>query len=259
MVADSFEVKVHRYDPVEENHYLDTYNLEYYPSMTVLDVLEEIQKRYDSNLAFRSSCRSGKCGSCAVSLDGKPVLACRTTLDGRDIELGPLDNFPVVKDLVVDKSQFDRGQQRALAYTSRNDEKEAPEANIPEEDVDFSNISRCIGCMICESVCPIAGAMKRSNIGEENEIPDPSWLTNVACSGIRVGSSRAYLPLEDSLQYCRLCGSSKRFWPESRPDPSPCGLTYCRLLATCERACPSGVHLSELIGKAKEAYRKEQE
>lgn len=231
-MGDTLTVEISRHDPVREKDYISTYEINCGSTMTVLEVLEEIRKHHDSTLAFRSSCRSGKCGSCAVSLNGDSVLACRTQVTDDEISIAPLENFPVIKDLIVDKSQFDEGQKRALAYTEEADSGGSPKAKLSEEEIDYSNLSRCIGCMVCESVCPIAGEMNGTKTWDDSEIPDPSWLTTVAGSGIRLGPDDGYLPLEESLEYCSLCEN-------------------------CERACPSGVELSKLITRAKSAYEKE--
>ena len=78
---------------------------------TILDALMKLASEDDPTIAFRKSCRSAICGSCAVSLNGFPKLACSTLIlpeyrkTGK-IEVGPLHNYPVVKDLVVDFDRF---------------------------------------------------------------------------------------------------------------------------------------------------------
>ena len=105
-MAKTFKVTIDRFQNEKTpTSYVQTYELAHYPSQTLLEVLAEIQNRLDDTLAFRSSCEAGKCGSCAVQMNGKPALACRTMVDGNDIQIGPLPSFPVVRDLIVDRER----------------------------------------------------------------------------------------------------------------------------------------------------------
>src|ERR1044071_10240206 len=77
--------------------------------MTVLDALFHIQRQQDASLAFRCACRVGMCGTCAMSINGVPRLACKTrvrVLDSGTVDVAPLPNLPVVKDLVVSLEPF---------------------------------------------------------------------------------------------------------------------------------------------------------
>src|ERR671919_56377 len=73
---------------------------------TVLDVVTEIQRAQDATLAYRFACRVGMCGSCAMTVNGRPRWTCRTHVskvaEGGRLEIGPLANLPVVKDLAAD-------------------------------------------------------------------------------------------------------------------------------------------------------------
>src|SRR2546423_3851280 len=72
--------------------------------MTVLDALFLIQRKQDPTLSFRCSCRVGMCGTCAMSINWQPRLACQTrvaTLESETVHVGPLPHLPVIKDLVV--------------------------------------------------------------------------------------------------------------------------------------------------------------
>ncbi|MCF8093661.1 MAG: 2Fe-2S iron-sulfur cluster binding domain-containing protein, partial [Desulfotignum sp.] len=99
-MVETFNVYIHRYDAQKDPaSYIQTYELNYHASQTVLEVLTEIRNSCDDSLSFRSSCEAAKCGSCAVELNGKPVLACKSIVDGHVIHIKPLSGFPVVKDL----------------------------------------------------------------------------------------------------------------------------------------------------------------
>src|SRR5512135_1823683 len=79
-------------------------------SQTVLDVVTYIQRSLDPTLSYRFACRVGMCGSCAMTVNGRAQWTCRTHVakvarDNR-VEIGPLHNLPVIKDLVTDMSPF---------------------------------------------------------------------------------------------------------------------------------------------------------
>jgi fumarate reductase iron-sulfur subunit len=80
------------------------------PSQTVLDVVTYIQRVLDPTLAYRFACRVGMCGSCAMTVNGVPRWTCRTHVDkvvrNDELEISPLRNLPVIRDLVVDMREF---------------------------------------------------------------------------------------------------------------------------------------------------------
>jgi fumarate reductase iron-sulfur subunit len=84
------------------------YTIPYADKMRVMDALNYIRENIDSSLAFRWSCRYyAKCGTCAVMINGKPGLTClEPAREGMTV--APLDNFPVIRDLVVDRREWDR-------------------------------------------------------------------------------------------------------------------------------------------------------
>jgi fumarate reductase (CoM/CoB) subunit B len=122
--------------------------------INVLNALEYINKNYHANIYFRSSCRAGQCGSCAMCINGKPRLACKTKVeDGMSIE--PLKNFDVIRDLVVDRTPYYKKLANLRNYIER---KEYPEdlENIKPEDINkVKKVRGCIDCLSCLSVCPV--------------------------------------------------------------------------------------------------------
>ena len=93
-------IKVLRYQPPQDKApHLETYSVDKKEKMKVLDALNYINQHHQAGIAYRSSCRAGQCGSCALKVNGEMALACKKEInDGDKIE--PLD-FPVIKDLVV--------------------------------------------------------------------------------------------------------------------------------------------------------------
>src|SRR5262245_3019871 len=88
------------------------------PNQTVLDVVTWIQRHIDATLAYRFACRVGMCGSCAMTVNGRPRWTCRTHVakvaEGGRLTVGPLRNLPVIKDLACDMATFFAKSERAL-------------------------------------------------------------------------------------------------------------------------------------------------
>ncbi|MEO5353013.1 MAG: succinate dehydrogenase iron-sulfur subunit [Magnetococcus sp. XQGC-1] len=139
------------------SHYRD-YSLEVGPTTTVLTALEEIKASQDGTLTFRQSCRSAICGSCAMKINGRTRLACKTHVgavakDGV-LEIGPMANQPVIKDLVVDIAPFYRKIHQIKPYL-----EEGPETDqtLDKSAYDHVNeVTQCIMCGSCYSDCTMA-------------------------------------------------------------------------------------------------------
>lgn len=122
---------------------------------TILEVLEQIKNYTDPSLSYRAQCRASICGTCGVKVNGKPVLACKTKVldlaQNNQVLIEPLDNMPVIKDLVVDQDEYLNKLKKAKAWF---EPKEHLEKVYPEELSNFEKETDCILCGICYSVCP---------------------------------------------------------------------------------------------------------
>jgi fumarate reductase iron-sulfur subunit len=129
------------------------------PSQTVLDVVSHIQRHLDPTLAYRYACRVGMCGSCAMEVNGAPRWTCRTHVDkvvGDDgrLELAPLGNLPVVKDLVADMSPFfDKWAAARGQFKGAATRRDVEPASAPRREIDRH--IECIGCGVCYSACDV--------------------------------------------------------------------------------------------------------
>ncbi|WP_448584033.1 succinate dehydrogenase/fumarate reductase iron-sulfur subunit [Thermocrinis sp.] len=123
------------------------------PSHTVLDLLYTLKEKYDPTLSFRSMCRAGICGTCGVKVNAKPVLACKTKIAELEepITIEPLDNLPLIKDLVVDHSVLiERLKRLKVWYEPIGNNLQVFRTN-PLVDKSFE----CIACGLCDASCPV--------------------------------------------------------------------------------------------------------
>src|SRR3989338_6176391 len=162
----SFRVK--RYTG-EEKQYWEEFAVEIHPDTTVLDALNQIKDTLDSTLTFRWSCRMGICGSCCMTVNGKPVLTCQTRAcdlgnEANEIRVEPLRNFPIIKDLVVDIDGPFEQMRSTMPFVSRIKQKALADGEYlqtPQQLKALEQISQCIKCMLCYSACPVYGNDKK--------------------------------------------------------------------------------------------------
>src|ERR1041384_6193154 len=114
-------VKVFRYNPeVDKKFHYETYTLEADETERILDLLELIKGHQDGSLSFRRSCAHGVCGSDAMRINGRNMLACKTLLKDLDtskpITVEPIKGLPVEKDLVVDMEPFFQSFREVMPF-----------------------------------------------------------------------------------------------------------------------------------------------
>jgi len=165
--ANGAKIKLHilRYnpqDPATEPH-MQTYELEQTEGMTLFIALTEIQEKQDPSLQFDFVCRAGICGSCAMMVNGRPTLACRTlTRDvGPEITLAPLPVFELIGDLSVNTGKWMRGTSERLEAWLHGKRPDVDLARI-EEPMDpdlaekLNTLDRCVECGCCVAACGTA-------------------------------------------------------------------------------------------------------
>jgi succinate dehydrogenase/fumarate reductase iron-sulfur protein len=123
--------------------------------MRVLDALNWIAENAAHDLAYRWYCGSKMCGTCAVRMNGREVLACWEAVEP-DMTIEPLRNLPVVRDLVIDRAPYEAKVSELEPWLARP----SPYAGFPEplshrDMKDASKALDCIGCMCCYSACPV--------------------------------------------------------------------------------------------------------
>lgn len=194
----------------------------------LLDALEHIRTKVDDTLALRRSCREGVCGSDGVNINGKNGLACITKLDGlsEPVVVRPLPGLPVIRDLVVDMSQFYK-QYRSVKPWLINDTPppEAERKQSPQERAELDGLYECILCACCSTACP-------SFWWNPDKFVGPAGL----------------------LQAYRFIADSRDTAANERLDDleDPYRLFRCHTIMNCVDVCPKGLNPTAAIGKIKE-------
>jgi fumarate reductase iron-sulfur subunit len=152
---------VTRFDPDRDQvPKTQSYEVPCRPDWKVLDALNFIKDEIDPSLSHRWSCRMAVCGSCGMNVDGEPKLTCKTSLDdyGDVVEVAPLANFPIVRDLVIDMDGFMEKFASVKPWIIVAKERAVEEGTYrqtPEQLAAFKQFSMCINCMLCYSACPV--------------------------------------------------------------------------------------------------------
>src|SRR6266487_4269129 len=163
-MAERITLEVTRYHPGRDKEPgFQTYEVPLRKDWVVLDALNYVKDKVDGSLSFRWSCRMGVCGSCGMTVNGEPKLTCATFLTDYapgPIRVEPLRNFPVVRDLVIEMSDFMRKLPAVRPWIVRAEDKPLSEGEYlqtPEQLDEYKQYSMCINCMLCYAACPIYG------------------------------------------------------------------------------------------------------
>ena len=232
----SIKITVTRYDPENSlRPYTQSYTIPYKEDMVVLDALNYIKNHVDGTLTHRWSCRMGVCGSCGMTVNGDPKLTCATFLRDYypgEVRVDPLANFPVIRDLVIDISDFMDKLQEVKPWIIRGEEKPVAEGEYlqsPDELNLYRQFSMCINCVICYSACPVYGH-------------DQSFLGPAAIAL----AHRYNMDSRDEGQDERgeIIGSHEGIWE-------------CTFVGECTRVCPKHVDPAAAIQRSKVQLTKE--
>jgi len=159
--GDTLSVEVWR---GREQGRFDSFTVPQRANQTVLDVVTWIQRHAEPALAYRFACRVGVCGSCAMTVNGRPRWTCRTHVDkvagdGR-LRIEPLANLPRIKDLAVDLTPFFEKWQRAQGRFTPSRSRHEPLADVspdsPRRKAADAAIE-CINCAVCYAACDVVG------------------------------------------------------------------------------------------------------
>jgi fumarate reductase iron-sulfur subunit len=161
----TIRVHVLRYNPQipEDVPHMQTFEVEQGEGMTLFVALTEIREKQDPTLQFDFVCRAGICGSCAMMVNGRPTLACRTlTRDvGPDVTLAPLPVFELIGDLSVNTGKWMRGTSERLEAWLHAKRKDVDRSRLeermePDLAEKLNEIDRCVECGCCVAACGTA-------------------------------------------------------------------------------------------------------
>ena len=220
--------RVYRYDPDKDAQpYMKDYDVQLEATdQMLLDALVRI-KEQDDSLALRRSCREGVCGSDAMNINGKNGLACTTKLTEvtEPVELRPLPGLPVIRDLIVDMTQFFKQYHSVKPYLVNNDPlPETERRQSPEEREELNGLYECILCACCSTACP-------SFWWNPDKFVGPAGL----------------------LQAYRFIADTRDQTTSERLDnlEDPYRLFRCHTIMNCVDVCPKNLNPTLAIGKIK--------
>lgn len=222
---------IYRYNPeTDKKPYMQDFDLDVkeHNCPMVLDAIIAIKNFMDDTLTFRRSCREGVCGSDGMNINGKNGLACTTHLDSlqEPIVIRPLPGLPVVRDLVVDMSQFYQQYEKVQPYLQNTDPAPVKERlQSPEERSKLDGLYECILCACCSTSCPSFWWNPEKFIGP-------------------AGLLQAYRFIADS----RDTESEKRLADLA----DPFSVFRCRGIMNCVDVCPKGLNPTKAINHIKE-------
>ena len=225
----SLSLAIYRYNPsADAKPYMKDYVIDI-PEKSdpmLLTLLERLKAEQDATLSFRRSCREGVCGSDGMNINGTNGLACVTHLSELKtdkIVIRPLPGFPVVRDLVVDMSQFYHQYERIEPYLQNDTIAPARERlQSPAERAQLDGLYECILCACCTSSCP-------SFWWNPDKFVGPAGL----------------------LQAQRFLADTRDTATEHRLDKlqDPFSVFRCRTIMNCVNVCPKGLNPTKAIGE----------
>ena len=221
---------IYRYDPDKDaKPYMQSLEVELQPAdRMLLDALMRIKQTTDDSVSYRRSCREGVCGSDAMNINGKNGLACITNLRElkEPIVLKPLPGLPVIRDLIVDMTQFFKQYESVKPYLQNDSAPpERERLQSPQEREQLNGLYECILCACCSTACP-------SFWWNPDKFVGPAGL----------------------LQAYRFIADTRDQETSERLDnlEDPYRLFRCHSIMNCVDVCPKGLNPTRAIGKIKD-------
>ena len=173
--GDTISVRVQRFDPTQDAAaYFESFTVPYAKWMRVLDVLIYISDEHGSDLSYRWYCGSKMCGTCAMRVNGREVLACWEGAE-RDMTIEPLRNFPVARDLSVDRQPYEELVLSLKPWIERGSAYPGFPEPLTHRQMRFaSGALDCISCGACYSACLVVG------LGDVTRFAGPAPLVQLA-------------------------------------------------------------------------------
>jgi len=199
----------------------------------MLDVLLKIKDEQDHTLSFRRSCREGICGSCAMNINGVNTLACLSKVDkesaSETTKVAPLPHMFVVRDLVVDMSNFYAQYKSIKPWLQREDEELTKKSGVEnlqskEDREKLDGLYECILCACCSTSCPSYWWNSDKYLGPAVLLQAYRWI----------------IDSRDTKKRDRLIQVNDAF-----------KLYRCHTIMNCTKVCPKGLNPAKAIAKIK--------
>jgi succinate dehydrogenase/fumarate reductase iron-sulfur protein len=214
--GEQIAVRIHRSN---DNNRYQEFLVPYQKWMRVLDALNWIAENAATDLAYRWFCGSKMCGTCAVRMNGREVLACWEAVEPA-MTIEPLRNLPVLRDLVVDRSRYEDKVASLEPWLERTaDYEHFPEPLNHKQMKDASKALDCISCMCCYSACPVIG------LGDLTNFAGPAPLVQLAQTALD--------PRNDPDKVKRALART--------------GIFNCISCYKCEEVCPASIPIVSRI------------
>jgi succinate dehydrogenase / fumarate reductase iron-sulfur subunit len=220
-----------RQDSPETAPYQEEYELNYRPNMNVISALMEIRRNpvtskgeNSSPVAWEMNCLEEVCGACSMVINGKPRQACTALVDQLEqpIRLEPMNTFPVVRDLAVDRSRMFDSLKRVKAWVPIDGTYDlGPGPRMPERKRQWAyELSKCMTCGVCLEACP--------NVNSKSDFIGPQSLSQV-----RLFNAHPTGEMNKEERLEAIMGDG--------------GLANCGNSQNCVQSCPKGIPLTTSI------------
>ena len=256
----SFTVRVQRQDGPGESPYWQSFEIDYEPDMNVISVLQRVAAKSEDSkgnkttpVAWDCGCLEEVCGSCTMLINGQVRQSCSALVDkllsdgAKEIVLQPMSKFPVVRDLIVDRSRIFRGLQKVKAWVPVDtyyDMGAGPKIARGEQEQNYP-LSECMSCGCCMEACPqytkVEVQRKKDESDEDyqqrvNEAHDKAFIGPAVISQAMLfnGNPTGKLSAAERL--------------EALTEPG--GIQICGNAQNCVSVCPKEIPLTTSIARA---------
>lgn len=227
----TIEFIISRQDDPDSPPYEEKFTIPYRPNMNVISALMEIQRNpvntggdKTTPVAWESNCLEEVCGACSMVINGKPRQACSALVDQLDqpIRLEPMRTFPVVRDLIIDRSRMFDSLKKVKAWIPIDGTYDlGPGPRMPENKRQWAyELSKCMTCGVCLEACP--------NVNSKSDFMGPAPLSQV-----RLFNAHPTGEMNKAERLEAIMGDG--------------GLSNCGNSQNCVQACPKGIPLTTSI------------
>lgn len=233
----TIQFEILRQDTQDSKPYWEKFEIDYRPNMNVISALMEIQKnpvnadgKKTTPVTWEMSCLEEVCGACSMVINGRPRQSCTALVDQltQPIKLEPMSTFPVVRDLVVNRSVMFDSLKRIKAWVPIDGTYSLGEGpRMPERKRQWAyELSKCMTCGVCLEACP--------NVNDNTDFIGPALLSQV-----RLFNSHPTGSMNRDERLHTLMSDG--------------GIAECGNSQNCVVACPKGIPLTTSIAAVNRA------